>query len=144
MAVVFISPKQRQKMFFVAITVLLVLFLGAVSIFVFLSSPKENQVSLVFNKPKINIDLSIFNSDQFKDLQEFTQLNEQFDYKATDKAGKPVTGLIFADSMDQAKKLLEERGLTIVDIRQAQIGRANPFTPYSTSPATSTKGTTKK
>ena len=85
MAVVFISPKQRQKMFFMGITVMFLLFLIIISLGVFLSKPSEVSSVLVFNKPKVNIDMSIFDSDQFKNLQPFTEMETQYSYNGHHK-----------------------------------------------------------
>ena len=129
MAVVFISPKQRQKMFFMGITAMFLLFLIIISLGVFLSGPKEVPQVLVFNKPKVSIDMSIFDSAQFKDLQPFIPMEIQFSYKAT-SVGRPVVGFISAISQEKAIEILEDRGLTVTEIREAEIGRENPFTPY--------------
>ena len=112
MAVVFISPKRRQKMFFLVITVVFLLFLVVVSLAVFLSGPKEISPVLVFNKPKVNIDMSIFDSGQFKNLQAFPEMETQYSYKATNKNNKVESGFISAVSIDQARTNLEGNGLT--------------------------------
>ena len=103
MAVIFISPKQRQKMFFLGITAVFLLFLTAVSLIVFLSKPKEVPPALVFNKPKVNIDMKIFDSEQFKNLQLFPEVKIQYSYKANTKDNKLRTGFIYAASTDKAK-----------------------------------------
>lgn len=156
MAVVFISPKQRQKVFFIGITVIFLLFLLIISLGVFSSKPKEVSPVLVFNKPKVSIDMSIFDSDQFKNLQPFTQMQTQYSYIAVDKDNKPVTGSISAVSQDEAKTILEGMGLTVSEIKQVEIGRDNPFIPYYQligtpvapakiiTPATGAETTTKK
>ena len=137
MAVVFISPKERQKMFFLAILILLVLFLVSVSLIVFLAKPEASTQSLVFNKPKVSIDVSIFDSDQFKNLQPFTQMEIQYTYQATAKDGKQIEGFISAISKDEAQKMLIDSGLTVTDLKESQIGRDNPFTPYFETPGSS-------
>jgi len=138
MAVVFISPKQRQKMFFIAITLLLLLFLVVVSLGVFLAKPKEVSSSLVFNKPKVNINMKVFDSDQFKNLLPFTEMEMQYSYKATTKDNKQQEGFISAVSIDKAREILESMGLDVIEIKEAAVGRDNPFTPYyqpATAPA---------
>jgi len=140
MAVVFISPKQRQRTFFMIITVIFLLFLVFVSLAVFFSKPKEVLQALVFNKPKVNIDMSIFDSDQFKGLQPLTEMEIQYSYTAVNRANKTETGFISAASIDQARKALEDRGLTVSELKEAEIGRDNPFIPYyQVLPATTTK-----
>src|SRR3989339_1403632 len=98
MAVVFISPKQRQKMFFTVITAILLIFLIAVSLLVFLSQPKGSPQTVVFNKPKVNIDMGIFELDQFKNLEAFSQMQIQYSYKATTKDDKIESGFVSAVS----------------------------------------------
>ena len=135
----FISPKQRQKMFFMGITIMLLLFLAAVSLLVFVLPPKNNLPALTFNKPKVNIDLSIFNSSQFKSLQSFPQITIQYSYTATTKNNKPRTGFISATSIDEARVALEGMGLSISELKEVEIGRDNPFTPYYQQVVTPTK-----
>jgi len=142
MAVVFISPKRRQRMFFLVITVVFLLFLVIISLAVFLSGPKEISPVLVFNKPKINIDMSIFDSDQFKNLQAFPEMETQYSYKATNKNNKQETGFISAVSIDQARTNLEGNGLTVSEIKEVELGRDNPFVSYYQSPVLSTASKT--
>lgn len=130
MAVVFISPKQRQKMFIMGITIMLLLFLVIISLGVFLSKPKEVLPALVFNKPKINIDMKIFELDQFKNLQPFTEMETQYSYSGLTKDNKLKTGFISAVSMDQARTAIEGMGLFITQLKEAEIGRDDPFAPY--------------
>jgi len=135
MAVVFISPKKRQKSFFLGITIAVLLFLSAVASFVFLSQPSENQAQLVFNKPKVSVDFKIFDSDQFKNLTPFLEMELQFAYQATTKEGRTAQGMVSAPSIDDARKILEGLNLTILNIQEAKIGRDNPFVPYYQPPA---------
>lgn len=130
MAVVFISPKQRQKMFFLGITVVFLLFISIISISVFLSSPKEVSPVLVFNKPKVSINMSVFESDQFKNLVPFAEMQTQYSYKATGKDRRQKTGFIAASSVEDARKALSAMGLSNITIDEAKIGRDNPFSPY--------------
>ena len=66
MAVVFISPKQRQKMFFMGIAGTLVVFLTIVTLLVFLSKPKMVSTTQVFQKPEISIDFAVLDAEQVK------------------------------------------------------------------------------
>jgi hypothetical protein len=129
-AVVFISPAHRQKMFFMGITMVFLLILIIISLGVFLAKPSEVSTVLVFNKPKVNIDMGVFSSDQFKNLQPFTQMEIQYSYKATTKDGKSVSGFISANSKDEAQSVLTGRGLNVSELKEAEIGRDNPFIPY--------------
>ena len=130
MAVVFISPKHRQKMFFLGITVILLFVLVGIFFGVFLAEPKESSLALVFNKPKVNIDMSVFESYQFKNLQPFSEMQMQYSYTAATKKGKAQSGFIFAGSEDEARKALTDMGLIISSIKKVEIGRSNPFEPY--------------
>lgn len=130
MAIVFISPKQRQRTFFTGITVVFLLFIIFLSLGVFLSGPKNVSPALVFNKPKVNIDMSIFDSDQFKNLEFFSEMEMQYLYEATDKNNKVQTGSITAPSKEKAEEILKSRGLESIKIKDIEIGRDNPFVPY--------------
>jgi len=130
MAIVFISPKQRQKTFFIGITAIVLLFLIVVALSVFLAKPKEIPPELVFNKPKVDINLTVLDSDQFKELEPFSEMEVQFSYSAVTEKGKNVTGIISAVSESAARKALEEMKLTIAEIKEIKIGRENPFVPY--------------
>ena len=112
-----------------------------VAFLVLLSQPRQVAPELVFNKPKVNVDFKVFDSDQFKKLQPFEQMQTQFIYTAFTKEGKSVNGFISAASSDDARNILEELGLTPKEIKEVEIGRDNPFTPYYqlTAPATATK-----
>jgi hypothetical protein len=130
MAVVFISPKQRQNMFFTGITVVVGLFLIVVASVVFFSQPKEVAQELVFNKPKVSINFEVLDSEQFKDLQSFSGMQMQFTYKATTKDGKDKEGYISAESIEKAEAMLTELGYTVTQIKEAATGRDNPFVDY--------------
>lgn len=117
-------------MFFIGITTIFVLFLIIITFWVFLSRPQPPAPELVFNKPKVNIDLKILDSDQFKSLVPFPQMPIQFSYTAISQTGKTVEGLITATSIEEATMLLKETGLDVGSIEEANVGRENPFTPY--------------
>ena len=117
-------------MFFIGITVMFLLFLITIFLGVFLSSPKNVPQELIFNKPKVNVDMKIFESDQFKNLKPFIEMQTQYSYTATTKDKKIKTGFISAISISQAKTILEGMGLTVSDIKEIEIGRSNPFIPY--------------
>ena len=145
MAVVFISPKRRQRMFFTAITVLFLLLLGFISLGVFVAGPQNSLAIPSFNKPKVNIDMSIFNSAQFKQLQPFVVLQTQYSYTALTAENQQTSGVIYADSGDQATTILESTGLKVISIVPVEIGRDNPFTPYyQSAPAVPAKAPTSK
>jgi len=121
------------------ITIIFLLFLAVVSFLVFMSQPKQVSSYLVFNRPKVNIDMKVFDSDQFKNLQSFTEMQNQYSYKATNAKNASEAGFISATSPDQARAILESTGLKVSELKQTQIGRDNPFTPYyQLAPAPST------
>jgi len=131
MAVVFISPKKRQKVFFMGITAGFLIFLIVVSFLVFLSKPMNySSTVLVFNKPKVNIDMSVFNSNQFKNLLPLTIMQLQYSYTATDKNNKKQTGFISAASEAEARTILQAMQLAISEIKEVEVGRDDPFVPY--------------
>ena len=135
MAVVFISPKQRQKVFFLGITVSFLILLSAISLIVFFSQPQADQGVLVFNKPKVNIDFKVLDSEQLKVFEPYSQMELQFSYSATNKQGKIVEGLISTVSTQEAIKILEAQELSVVKIEEVKIGRDNPFSSYSPAQA---------
>lgn len=130
MAIVFISPKQRQKMFFMGITILFVLFLLVVSSLVFLSKPKPVAPEIVFNRPKIDINLDVLDSDQVKFLEPAVQMDLQFKYTAITSKGAKISGVISAVSEEEAHKILQGMQLSGINLEEAKSGRTNPFAPY--------------
>jgi len=130
MAVVFISPKQKQKTFFLLITALFVLILSIISLTVFLSKPQEIEFPFFMNKPKVNIDMSVFDSTQFKDLRDMPLPNIQYSYVALDRYRRQKTGFIYSVSIDEARKYLEAQGLLVTQLKEVEVGRDNPFVPY--------------
>jgi len=77
MAVVFASPKQRVKIFFLGTLLIFLLFLVAIYAVVFFSKFATTSLPVVDIKPKINIDMSIFNSEKFKKLQAFAKFDAE-------------------------------------------------------------------
>ncbi|MEK7080315.1 MAG: hypothetical protein AAB925_00585 [Patescibacteria group bacterium] len=130
MAIVFISPKQRQKMFFMGITILFVLFLLVVASLVFLAKPKPVAPEIVFNRPKIDINLDVLDSEQVRFLEPAVQMDLQFKYTAATKKGVKTSGIITAVSEEEAQKILQGMQLSGIVLEEAKMGRENPFTPY--------------
>ena len=130
MAVVFISPKKRQQTFFMIITAMFLLILVSISLGVILSKPKEVSQTVVFNKSKVEVNMGIFDLDQFKNLQPFTKMESQYSYIATTKANIVKSGFITAPSIDKAGEILKGMGLSVSTIKEVEIGRDNPFSPY--------------
>lgn len=117
-------------MFFVGITIIFLLFLTVVSLGVFFSEPEEIPPTLVFNKPKVNIDMSIFDSALFQGLRPFAEMTPLFSYKALGGNNQLTTGFISADSAEQAVKTLQELGLSVSELKEVETGRENPFISY--------------
>ena len=117
-------------MFFLGITVAFLLFLIIISLGVFTSSPQEVSSILVFNKPKVNIDMRVFDLEQFKNLKPFPGIGTLYSYIAANRANKSVTGFIVAASMDEARATLQNEGIIVSAIKEAVIGRDNPFISY--------------
>ena len=130
MAVVFISPKKRQQLFFIGLTLIFVLILIFIGAFVFLSQPQPVASELVFNKPKVIINFTALDSDQFKELVPFIQMQSQFVYSGTNEAGKTVGGFVEAASIDEATANLKALKITVTQIEEVEVGRENPFVPY--------------
>ncbi len=129
MAIVFVSPKQRQKMFFLGITILFLLFLSVIGTIVFFSKPKPT-MEQVFIKPDIEINFKVLDLDQVKGSLLMGKVQREFTYSATTEKGKQESGSIFADSIEEAKKKLEDSGLFLSTLEEIFIGRENPFAPY--------------
>jgi len=86
MAVVFISPKKRQRMFFAGITATFLVILAFISFLVFMAQPSPVSPEFVFNKPKFNINFNIFDSEEFKGLLPFNEMQRQFVYTAENES----------------------------------------------------------
>ena len=130
MAIVFVSPKQRQKVFFAGITILFLLILLVIGTVVFFSKPKPAPSEQVFVKPDIKIDFAVLDFEQVKKSSLMERVQKEFVYSAiTDKGGQK-SGNIFAATMEDAQKTLEGTGLVSVVLEEVSIGRENPFTPY--------------
>lgn len=129
MAIVFISPKQRQKTFLVGIIITFSLFVIAVSFMVFLAKPEKVSQTLVFNKPKVTVDLKTLDSEVVKNLEPWVVIKTEYQYNAV-KDSEVVEGRIAAESYAKAKKALEDLGFSVNSLEEVKIGRINPFEPY--------------
>ncbi|MDO8486354.1 MAG: hypothetical protein Q7S77_01490 [Candidatus Staskawiczbacteria bacterium] len=130
MAIVFVSPKQRQKMFFLGITILFLLALLIVGTVVFFSKPEPALTEQVFVKPKIKIDLGILDLEQVKGSSLMEKIQKEFVYEALTDKNEKKSGSIFAASIEEARKKLQEEKLIEVSLEEVLIGRENPFAPY--------------
>ena len=118
-------------MFFLGITVSFLILLSLIFLIVFFSQPQSSGGVIVFNKPKVNIDFKVLDSEQLKNFEPYSQMELQFAYSATNKDGRLVEGLISAISKEAAIKFIEATELKVVRIEEVKIGRDNPFAPYS-------------
>ncbi len=134
MAIVFISPKQKQKTVIKIILILLVLLLviGSLVILIpkFLNATPSAKVKVSFSKPDVIINLDILNSEKVKNLNLFSNLETEFVYVVKNQQGKLVTGNILALTPFDAQNLLEESGFKVVSLKEVNIGRSEPFTSY--------------
>ncbi len=117
-------------MFFTGITVLFGLFLLVFTLVVFFSKPKPVPEKLVFNRPKIDINLQVLESDMIKMFEPALQMDLQFEYEAVTKKRVKRSGMITAVSEEEAYKILEGMELVGIKIEKAEAGRENPFAPY--------------
>lgn len=116
-------------MFVTGIITLFGLALVVIASIVFFSQPKEVSKELVFNKPKISVDFSVFGTSQFKELEPSVDMEIRFYYEAT-VDGKEKEGYISAESKEAAKDFLEKLEYQVDLIKEMEIGRDNPFQSY--------------
>lgn len=129
MAIVFVSPKERQKILILAIVGFFVVILILISISIILARPKAVPIAETFIAPEIKINFDVLKSPQVMALKLLPDMERQFSYKA-DLKGKAKTGKIVSSSIDKAKETLLEQGYTNIIVEEIKIGRENPFTPY--------------
>ncbi|MEK7665006.1 MAG: hypothetical protein AAB361_02620 [Patescibacteria group bacterium] len=130
MAIVFISPRQRQKMFFLAITAIFTVIMIFILLTVFFINPKNAQPDIVFNKPKVSINLGALDSNDIKNLEPFPEMEIEFFYEALTAERKKIQGYIFASSEAEAAQKLKDLNLVVISIKEVEAGRENPFEPY--------------
>lgn len=130
MAIVFVSPKKKQILFFSLIIGFFLVLLFTIILFVFLLKPEAMPIEKVFKKPNINIDFSILDSDQLKNLNQLEAIEYVFIYNAIAELGKTVSGKITAVSEASAISKLEEIKLSNIELKRESLGRENPFNIY--------------
>ncbi|MBI2053737.1 MAG: hypothetical protein HYT36_00160 [Candidatus Staskawiczbacteria bacterium] len=129
MAIVFISPRHRQRIFILGVTSALALAVAIIFFVVFFAGPEEPS-SLIFNKPKASVNVNFLNSNELKNLEPFAEMETEFVYEALTSQKKRVSGNIWAVSKQEAIRNLEELGLSVGKIDEVLIGKDNPFEPY--------------
>lgn len=116
-------------MFITGITAMFGLVLIIIAAIVFFSQPGEVSQGVVFNKPKVTIDFGVFSSEEFKNLDDFKEMENRYYYEARID-DRDITGYITGISQEDAKKKLEDLGYDVQKIEDSKIGRANPFESY--------------
>lgn len=116
-------------MFITGITATFGVILLIVAALVFFSQPKEVPQEMVFNKPKVTIDFSVLNLEEFTRLVLFREMENRYTYIATVN-DQEITGFVTGVTIEEARKKLEDLGYTVRELRESEIGRPNPFEPY--------------
>ena len=92
MAIVFISPKEKQKVFFKGVAIFAILFLIVIFLIVFLPwfVNKSQDIPMETSSKELNIaiNLNIMDSDKVKDLEPFIEeIGKRFVYEAFRRIG---------------------------------------------------------
>jgi len=132
MAIVFISPKRKQKTLFFSLIAVISLFLIIIVLKIFLIKPKSIPPELVFKPPRIDINFKILKSEQVKNLEVFEGIKKKFNYRGRAETGEIQSGEIITVSQEKALEILEKRGLSQIELEEVEIelGRENPFIIY--------------
>src|ERR1043166_4170646 len=119
MAIVFISAKDNQKVFFGGITALMIAFLVIVFSVVLLPEiiSKNTAPKVIPPDATITVDLSKADSPEVKNLTPFSGVQTQFSYIAQDASGKTIGGTIMAADETSAKSSLKDMGLTVISLQ---------------------------
>ncbi|OGZ73046.1 MAG: hypothetical protein A2908_01825 [Candidatus Staskawiczbacteria bacterium RIFCSPLOWO2_01_FULL_38_12b] len=134
MAIVFISPKKRQRMFFGIMMVSLFFIFIAISLVMFLpeliNKNKNIPPDMSFDQPDVVINFKILDSEKVKALEPFTRLETEFDYIVQDQDDQQMSGTILAATNEDAQKLLEKSGYRVLMLKEVNLGRSEPFVSY--------------
>lgn len=130
MAIVFVSPRRRQTIFFASVAVFFTLFVIVVALIVFFAKPKKVSEQVAFKRPNIQINLSVLDSNELKVLLPLDPIQYNFIYQATQKDGKSASGKILAVDQADATAKLSAQNLIVNKIEQESPGRENPFGIY--------------
>ncbi len=142
MAIVFISPKERQRVFVLAIAGFFLVLLVLIGFTIILAKPKKVPEQEVFRAPTIRINFDVLNSEEIKSLEFLPEMEKEFSYTArTTAKGELKSGVISASSEDKARQILTGLGLINIMLTEMKEGRSTPFKPYYeiTAPAPSKK-----
>jgi len=130
MAIVFISPKKRQKIIILTIVGSVSAILLIIALLVFLMKPKTIPVEQAFHAPKISINFELLDSEKIKALQAFEEIKKEFIYEGKTAEGQIQAGKILAASSEEVVEYLKTLGLSEIRVEAAPVGRENPFVPY--------------
>lgn len=130
MAIVFVSPKERQHMLILVAITFFVLLVTSISLGVFLAKPKKITRPTTFVEPQIKINMDILTGGNIDKLVLLPELEKQFSYTARTKKGKLQVGKISSPSEEEAKSDLEKMDLVSIILTEIKTGRENPFTPF--------------
>lgn len=129
MAIVFTSPKKKQRflLWIIIIFIIFVLFAVFLIAFPFELGMKNTEVFMV---PDVKINFDVFNSNQVNSLETFEGPKTDFDYTAVNKNGSRVLGKVSALTESDARNILGKTGLTVIELKPVTTQRSEPFTPY--------------
>ncbi len=135
MAILFVSPQKTQRMLMLIVISLLIVFLVGFSLTIFWPQFSfGNQDPLLnptaYQAPDIQIDFRAVDSNQFKNLEVFSEVQIEFNYIAKDENDKQIIGVIMATNKDNAQIILEQMGLKASSLEEKNLGRNEPFSPY--------------
>lgn len=134
MAIVFISPKAKRKIFFRAAAMLVFLILIVFSVVFLIIESLNAKLANLAPPPAatsgVAINFTIIDSPKVLDLEPFLGPKMEFTYLVEDNNGKQIQGNILAISKEDAKTLLEEAGFKVVSLKEIKIGRNEPFVAY--------------
>jgi hypothetical protein len=133
MAIIFISPKAKQKSFlkmFIIGSTAVVIILVLMAAILWLININQGMVSANPVSPDLSVNLKVLDSDTVKNLQSFADLEVQFSYVVHDKDDKQIEGTISAINQSTAKSLLEASGFKVLILKEVVQGRSEPFTAY--------------
>lgn len=131
MAIFFPSPQKRQRIFARVINVTLVagLFLFSLLIFPPQLNYRDQRNEGSFDQ-QLSINFNVVDSERVKNLELFDEIPNAFDFTAQESNGREITGQISAVNTEEARAVLEDTGLSVLEIKESGIGRNQPFTPY--------------
>lgn len=130
MAIVFISPKNRQKNLLIGIIIFFVLVLVLTTVAVLNSNPSKSSSDAYFKKTVITINYNLLNSKDVQGLEPLPEIQEEYLYTGLSKDKKPVSGKVLAVSEVDAQEKLKEMNVLEAKIEKVSTGRENPFSIY--------------